>query len=131
MWGACAHCFQFASSIHVSVISKKVWLSLNMEFAVHLLFLLYGVPPYSLMTLITLVSFHWFLSPEDSNLSIKCYLPHIVISLTVAALGPSWKTWELSPFRSLVPNFSSFPKSICSVSRALRHFGIVVTVQSS
>lgn len=110
MWGACAHCFQFASSIHVSVISKKVWLSLNMEFAVCLLSLLYGVPPYSLMTLITLVSFYWFLSPEDSNLSIKCYLPHTVISLTVAALGAKLENMGTLSLHVTCSQFQLFPQ---------------------
>ena len=71
------------------------------------------------MTLINLVSFHWFLSPEDSKLSIKSYLPHITISLIVADLRaklqnmgtlPSGPLFPISALSSNLHVFVQFPE---------------------
>ena len=51
--------FQFALSMLISGSSRKVWLSSDMTFGDHLLFLIYGVLPHSLVTLFVLVSFPW------------------------------------------------------------------------
>lgn len=73
------------------------------------------------MTLISLVSFHWYLSLEDSKLSIKSYLPHIAISLTVADLRaklqnmgtlPSGPLFPISALSSNLHVFVQFPEPL-------------------
>lgn len=72
-------------------------------------FLLYEVPPHSLVTLFVLGSFHWFLWPKVVKLSIRCYLLHIAICLTVATLRAKLQR-NGNPF----PSSNLFPISAVS-----------------
>lgn len=103
--------------LHQGATRKFGWLQtwhLGFTFSV---FLLYEVPRHSLVTLFVLGSFHRFLWPKDVKLSIRCYLPHIAISLTVATLRaklqrngnpfPSSNFFPISPVSQIyIPLFS-------------------------